>query len=374
VIALDAPPSLAAAPAGPAALAALIGQTVAGGARRDVLVWCPALAVPGGARALHRRLIEEAVAPLHLAPRVRLFSLPDGTLVACALPPGLPLTATEASLRGALEPAVAVRALRRLRLPEDAVAVLAVLEASLVDGGRALPISAPSAEMRTGLATLQALARADLSAHLRRQAVRRLDPEGGADAAWIDERPDWPMLVAHLGGGPQARPDPPLRAAVAARQAAEVARAGAAAVPLSLPLRPAAMGGEDWLRMDRVLPLAARRRVVLCLEFADLLRDPGPAMTALRFAALRGYRVALDLASGEMLPLLTPALFQELGRGWVLRLSWSEGLPASIAALGGGWQRGAEVWLARADRASAVAWGWSQGVRLFQGSLVDRLR
>ncbi|PZW50421.1 hypothetical protein C8P66_102109 [Humitalea rosea] len=371
---LDAPPALTAQPGGPAELAALIRQTVEGGARRELLLWRPALAVPGGARALHRRLIDEAAAPLRRAPRIRLFSLPDGTLVAAVLPPALALETAEASLRAVLDPAAAAVALHRLRLPEDAPRLLALLEASLI-GDRAAPAIAPDgAEMRTGPATLQALARADLSAHLLRQPVRRLDPEGGAGPAWVDERPNWPALVAHLGGASGERPDAPLRAAVAARQAAELGRAGPGAGAVSLPLAPAALATGDWLRMDQALPQAMRQRVILCLDLGDLLRAPGPAMMAVRFAGLRGYRVALEVAAAGALDLLTPALLQAMGPGALLRLGWSELLPASVSAMGGLQSLGAETWLAGADRSGAVAWGWSQGLRLFQGSLVDRLR
>lgn len=368
---LDAPPLIAAMPGGPADLAALVRHSIEGGGRREILVWRPSHAIAGGPRAHHRRLLEDAAAPLRMAPRLRLFRLPDGGLVAAAVPPAMALATAEAALRNVLEPGDAQRALRRLRLPEDATTILALLEASLIGplrAGARGDATASRGEQATRPAMLEALAQADLSAHLVRQTVCHLDHDGSAGPCWTDERPDWGALLATIGAAPDGRPDPALMAAVAGRQAAGIARAGR--VPFSLPLPPAAVGAEDWLRMDAALPLAARREVVVCLDLGGILRQPAEAALAARFCRLRGYGLAVDVPSPEALLLLTPLLLQDFP-GARLRVAWSDRLPRQGIALSA---FGAEVWLAGVDRASAVAWGWSQGIRLFQGPLVDRLR
>ncbi|WP_431282361.1 hypothetical protein ACQW02_23615 [Humitalea sp. 24SJ18S-53] len=372
---LDAPPLIAAMPGGPADLAALVRHAVEGGGRREILVWRPARAVSGGTRAHHRRLLDTAAAPLRMAPRLRLFRLPDGGLVASAVPPALALATAESALRNVLDPADADVALQRLRLPEDAVAILALLEASLIGPARPPGRDDPagdSAEAPTRPGMLEALGQADLSAHLVRQTVCRLDPDGSASPGWTDERPDWSSLLAIIGAASAGRPDVALMAAVAGRQAAGMARSGG--VPLSLPLPPMGVATDDWLRMDTALPAAARRGVTVCLDLGAILRQPTEAVLAARFCRLRGYGVAVDVASADALPLITPALLADFPEAR-LRLAWSNRLPRHVGALdalGDDW--GANVWLAGVDRAGAVAWGWSQGIRLFQGPLVDRLR
>ncbi len=373
---LDAPPHISALPGGPAELAALVRHAVEAGARREVLVWRPARAVAGGARAHHRRLLDEAAAPLRHAPRLRLFSLPDGGLVAAAVPPALALAAAEAALREVLDPDDTAAALRRLRLPEDAAALLGLLEDALMGGHRPAPIPpdmADAGEVTTDPAILRALDHADLSAHLARQSVCRLEPGGESRMLWTDERPDWRALMASLGAPAAARPDAALAATVAGRQAAGIAHGRTAATPLSLPMPPDAVVTEGWLRMDSALPAATRRQIVLCLDLAALLRQPDAALIAARYSALRGYPLAVDVAATEALALLAPGLWRDLP-GARLRLAWSESLPGRVRSLGGLQGMGPEIWLAGADRASAIAWGWSQGIRIFQGPLVDRLR
>lgn len=368
---LDAPPMITAMPAGPADLAALVRHCIEGGGRREILVWRPSRAVSGGTRAHHRRLLDDAAAPLRMAPRLRLFRLADGGLVAAAVPPAMALATAETALRNVLEPGDAQLALRRLRLPEDAATILAMLEASLIGPARSVARGDPGparGEQATRPAMLEALAQADLSAHLVRQTVCHLDPDGSAGPCWTDERPDWAALLTTIGAAAAARPDPALMAAVAGRQAAGIARAGR--VPFSLPLPPGAIRSEDWLRMDAALPAAARREIVACLDLGSILRQPAEAALAARFCRLRDYGLAVDVASPEALLLLAPALLQDFA-GARLRLTWSDRLPRQVHALG---DLGVEVWLAGVDRASAVAWGWSQGIRLFQGPLVDRLR
>ena len=115
------------------ALIRLLREAVAAAAAREALH----LRLGGLAALLRqshrRRLVEDALGLLHEANRIRLFWLPNADLVAVAPPGAERLREAEAALRillasgdnDASPPAVA-----RLRLPEEAAALVAAVEAS----------------------------------------------------------------------------------------------------------------------------------------------------------------------------------------------------------------------------------------------------
>ena len=86
----------------------------------------------------------------------------------------------------------------------------------------------------------------------------------------------------------------------------------------------------------------------------------------------QGMRLALDDTTPGLIALLPP---ERLGFDMV-RLRWSPDLPSAVPdAVRRLLQAAADrVVLAGVDRPAAIAWGWEAGIRLFQGSLIERRR
>jgi hypothetical protein len=357
---------------GAAALAVALREAVAREAVREVLVLSLADPQAGGNR-LRRRLLADALAPLRESRRVRLFDLPGGDLVALATPPA-PEMATAADALAALaeDPA----AVRRLALPGDAAAVLAAIERALGCAG-SLPTGvrpgAPPLDA-AGVASLaRALTQADLSPFQRCQMVCRIAPDTAPEPLFEDRRVPAASLVAALTGQDMAA-DPALarqaQRALDRRVIAALARAEtvAEARPAAVPLLPESLLGDGFPRLEAAWPRRARRVVTLVLPAGAMLADPGLGAAALDVARGGGWRLALDSAGPAELRALPAAA---LGIG-LLRVPFSAALVADPAALAAAC--GAEIWLAGADRAAAIAWGWENGVRLFQGRLVEKRR
>jgi len=97
-------------------LAALVRESVAAQAPRDVLHLRMAALAPELRRPHHRRLLRDALEPALAAARTRTFDLPNGDVIAVAPPPAHALAAAEQALLRALDGAA--MAVRRLRLPD----------------------------------------------------------------------------------------------------------------------------------------------------------------------------------------------------------------------------------------------------------------
>lgn len=368
-------------------LAALVRESVAAEAPREVLHLRLGALGPAMIRPHHRRLLRDALLGAMAAARARIFDLPNGDLVAVMRPPASLLDAAEAALAEALDPAAAP-AVRRLRLPEDAATLLTATAESLglEPGGAsaraagALPGPVLPPLDSAGLAAAErALATADLGSATIAQTVCRLDPDSGEPVPlWEDRRIAWPALAALLLPGRDLAGAPALARRLArageARLLAELARPAAQAEwrPVGMPLAPATIEGPGFARFAAALPAGRAAQVTIGLRPGDLLADPGAVARLGPGLRGRGFRLALDDAAPELLALLPP---ERLGVDLV-RLRWSPALPGAVpeamqGLLGTAPER---VVLVGVDRPAAIAWGWEAGLRLFQGPLVERRR
>jgi hypothetical protein len=356
------------------ALAHLVRDAVAAGAEREALHLRLSRLAPQLRFGHHQRLVEEALAPVLRPARSRLFSLPNGDLVAVSPPQGEHLQEAQRVLSTLLGGGAGAAL---LALPRDAVALMSAVEDALGLGAwppasvEAMPEGFFGPEALAGLE--RALQGASLACFLRRSPVCRLDPGGEAGFAWEEWRLAWPELRAALfdGADPAAAPwlARRLRRAAERRLLAEMAAPAEARHrgPIGLSLAAGTLEEEAFLRFDAVLSAGQRARTVVALPVEDLLADAEGFGFARALLRVRGYRVALDLAEPAQLALLSAeALGDDL-----LRLRWSPALPAEAALLP---PRREQVVLTGADRAAVIGWGWEQGITLFEGRLLTLLR
>ncbi|MGG5817202.1 hypothetical protein [Falsiroseomonas sp. HW251] len=365
-------------------LAALVRETVSAEAGREVLHLSLASLAAPLRRPNHRRLLRDMLDTALASSRTRIFELPNGDLVAVARAPAPGLLAAEAALRRGLDEAGETGALRRLRLPADAAALLATVSEALgLEPGEARPIEAPSGGRPLDTAELaaaeRALAQAELEPMTRAQQVCRLDPNGDRpETIWEDRRVDWAALAAAVLPGRDLGAAPGLlrrlRRAAEQRLLAGILRPASllAWKPVGLALSPATIEGAAFARFAESLPAGRAAEVTIGLRAAEMLADP---VALPRLAALlrrRGFRVALDEVRAGLLAMLPPERLPVD----LLRLAWSPSLPVdappAIEPLA---QAAPErIVLTGVDRAAAIAWGWEAGLRLFQGPLVERRR
>jgi hypothetical protein len=144
--------------------------------------------------------------------------------------------------------------------------------------------------------------------------------------------------------------------------------------PSGLPLLPASLGEEEFLRLDAVLPAIMRPQLTLGFSLPDILADPDAFAMARRFAGLRGYGTALDDLDAGLLPMLPKDNFG-LGK---LKLRFG----AALLALDGPGRAALEaalpaerdqVVLTGADEPVAIGWGWERGITRFQGRVIEQL-
>jgi len=368
-----------------AELAALVRDSVAANAVRDVLHLRIGALSADQRRPHHQRLLRDVLEPLMAAGRTRVFDLPNGDVVAVAPPPALGLETARIALLRALDSS-ATEVVRAMRLPEEAAQLLAATAHSL---GLDPDQNPPPPPRRRGvpiasndLVTAErAIGQADLEPVTMTQAVCRLDPEGGpARMVWEDRRIKWEALAEAVLPGVEIGSAPELQRRLARmaelRLLAELARPLAQRNwrPIGLSLTPATILSGGFGRFEAALPAGRRESVTLGMSPRDALADPAGFVAARDLARSHGFRVALDDTPATLLPLLPPA---RLGID-VLRLRWSAELPGipgpAIAALLGREAGGPLVVLSGVDRPAAIAWGWEIGIELFQGPLVERRR
>jgi hypothetical protein len=360
------------------ALAALVRESVTAGAERQALH----LRMSGLADRLkaehHHRLVREALEPLLRPTRSRLFELPNGDVVAVVPPRSSHVEAVTATLDTlfAADPDLAGKTYNALRLPQQAAALLSLVEDSLGAGAEEmLPAAGGVPFDSVGLAELErVLASASMAAHIRQRMVHRLRPGGeGPEPAWEEYRVATAELCAALLPGRDLGPAPRLgrrlKRLLDRRLLAELARPedirDRGRIGLSLTVQ--GLTDPEFLRFDSMLGQEARREVTIGLPVAEALADPEGFSFATGFCRARGYRLAIEEVAAATLGLLPmPGLGVD-----VVKLRWS----SELALLG---PRAASllpshpdaVVLTGVDRAAAVGWGWEQGITLFQGRLM----
>ena len=370
------PPPLTGPDGGAADLAALVRRCLASGSVRDVL-WLRLSRLPKALdRPHHRRLLREALALPQHARRARIFHLPDGDMAVATAPPDTLRPAVLRVLDGAADPDVIGQVVRAIRLPEESGALLAGLEESL---GLALPAveaapEPPVLEAEALAAILPGLTRADPAPYLRRQPVLRLTPQGESEVIADSIAPmpgalrDQLLPGCGLEGAPALAAR--LRLALETRMLAGITRPEwlAAPRPLQLSLSVAALTSDAFLALDSRLPGAVRPMLTLAVATGEVLSDPAGFALGRDLALSRGYGLALDAPGGAALALLPPA---RVGAGMV-RLAWADSLPGDPGPVAALMRAGMKVVLTGADRAAAIAWGWENGITLFQGRAMDR--
>ncbi len=362
-------------------LAAFAREAVRANVTREVLHLHAAALALELRRPHHRRLLEEALGPLRAAARTRVFDLPNGDIVAIAPPPAEPLEAAREGLLRLLDPAaVGEGAVRSLRLPGAAARLVLLATDSLGLNPPALPPMSPRPpgaplDIAALAAAERALAGADLESVTSAQTVCRLEPGGTLQRLWEERRVDWSALGALLLPGVDLGTAPALRRRLARllelRLLAASGRPQALLQwrPFGVALAPSAVAAPGFQRFDAALPAGRRAEVTISFRVADILADPEGYAFARGFLRDRGYRLAAEEVAPERpAPLLTASLGVDL-----LRLRWSPGL-LSVGAPTGLADTGVEPILAGVDRPGAIAWGWENGVRLFQGPLIEACR
>ena len=363
------------------ALAHFVRDAVAAGLVRDVLHLRLAGMAGGLRQGHHQRLVREALEPLLRPTRARVFELPNGDIVAVAPTEGRHLRSAEEQLAILFAAEERLPFFRR-RLPEEAAALLAAVEDSLVPGpapaespgmahlGTAPPPEAQALTAAELAAMERGLGHASLARFLVRRPVCRLAPgDAGPEVAWEEWELGWPELCGALlpGADPSLAPAlfRRLRRLVDRRlltelgRPAEARRLGRAGLRLALE----SIAEAEFLRLDTALGPEGRGRMTLGLSAEDALADPAGFGFARDFCRGRGWRVAIDLDAAELLAALpAAALAVDL-----IRLRWSPALPGLAAALP---EDRSRLVLGGADRAAAIGWGWEAGITLFEGRLL----
>jgi len=356
------------------ALAALVREATAAGIARDALHLGLAALPPQLRQPHHDRLVEEALAPALSPSRGRLFTLPNGDLVAVAPPGGPHLVAAQAALTALFAGLDVPPPLALLHLPRAAPTLLATLEAAITPQAAATAgIAAVDGLTSSELAAVErVLASASLDAFIvRRPAWRLRSGETEPETLWTEVTLDVAGLHARLlpGVDPGAAPAlaARLRGLLDRRLLAELARPDGAVrlPPAGIGLSLGCIGEPAFLRLDATLGTAGRGRMVFWFAAADLLADPVGWAYVRGFAAARGYRLGLDAPSPATLRLLPP---ERLGVALV-RLRWRPDFPEPGTALSAGWPP-EQVVLADVDRAAAIGWGWEAGITAFEGRLI----
>ncbi|MBX6745970.1 MAG: hypothetical protein IRY87_28385 [Acetobacteraceae bacterium] len=356
------------------ALIGLVREAVASGIPRQALHLRLARLAPRLRRGHHHRLVQEALEPVLRPSRARLFDLPNGDLVVVAPPDSPHLKEVEAALLTLLPLETAESALALLRLPEEAAALLAAVEAALVPGPEGPP-GAPEEGARFTAARLGMLERAlggvGLAAFLRHRPVCRLrSGDERPEVEFLDLRIALPELGVALGASADPATAPwlrrRLRRLLDRRLLAELARPEEARRlgPVGLCLSVASLTSAEFLRFEKVLGAAGRVQAVIGLLPEDILAEPEEFAFARDFCRARGFRLALEADSAPPLPL------DRLGLD-LLRLRWSPDLPRLGESLRATLPEDRErVVLTGADGAGAIGWGWEEGITLFEGRLL----
>lgn len=364
------------------ALAALARDCAASGSERRALV-VRLSRLPAELREpRHQRQLRDALAPMLRPTRGRVYELPGGDVVAVAPPPGDHLDHARATLLRLLPDLPPGEFFPELRLPEQSAALLAAVEDALGLAAAAGPDGAenedgpapPPAELD---AAERALASADISSFLRVSGLWRFGAEGatperlrGEIRVHLRDLAGALLPGFSLDASSEARRR--FRAAAERRLLADLARPHEARAlgAVSLPLSLAAATSPEFLRLEAALGAEGRKRLLVCLDPADVFADPSGVATLLAFARLRGWALGLDDAEPDVFPLLRHGAFA-LAR-LRFRPSLLSGPAGARAALDAALPADrSAVLLSGADGAAAVGWAWQRGISLLHGRVVE---
>lgn len=226
-----------------------------------------------------------------------------------------------------------------------------------------------------------ALAGADLSAHIRRQAVcavvGRAAPEPVFAEVYVSIADLREALVPHI----DLASDPwlflRLTQTLDRRVLSMLTRKDDKTLEqgFSINLNVQTILSEDFLRFDDGLAPGIHGAVVLELRAEDVFADLGAYFFARDFVRQRGYRLCIDGLTWRTLPFIDPG---RLGVDLV-KLNWSDDLPDIIDSEDGALAREAirstvsgRLILARCDEHRAIAFGQEHGITLFQGRAIDK--
>ncbi len=267
----------------------------------------------------HLRLARDAVEPLAMADRARVFALPNQDLIVvwrgeaqAALAQSLDAVRLLFEDDAALLPDPALLT-RVLTLPDDADRLLDIIDTSMrPDPFAATRPAAPGRKLDLGtLATIEsALTSADISRMVRRRAVCSRGEAGALRLRWeirlisIDELTDTLVPGTDITADPWLfrRLTRMLDRRMLALLAAPHELRGAG--PLGLSLNVSSVLSPEFLRFDAALSSALRGQVVIGIAAGDLLSDPAAFIFARDFARARQYRLMLRGITAELIDVL----------------------------------------------------------------------
>jgi hypothetical protein len=351
-------------------LESLVQEAAATGTAREALLLL--LSSLPRAQPHHLRLAVDALRPLTLADRARLFLLPghDAAIVWRGAAPDL-LAESLARLRTLFADAVPAETLtRHLVLPADGAVLLAAIAAGQRPAVAAVPEVARSPLDAPSLAALEAaLGAAELSRFARRRPVCALAPGGGMRLAWETRRFSLTELAETLAPGRDLKAEPwlfrRLTRVLDQRMMALVSapRELDGAGPFALPLNIASVLSPAFLRFDAALPARLRGAVAIVLRPEDVLADPPAFLFARGFVQARGFRLVLGGIDATLAGAFPPAA---TGFDHV-ELVWQAGLTGTtLAELG---VSPSCVVLSGVACAAALEWALSQSVAHVSGVL-----
>ena len=361
-------------------LEALVHETLSTATARQALLLRLSTLPRALAQPHHLRLAVEALAPLTMADRARLFVLPnhDAAVVwrgpaTAALADSLTRLRTLFADAAPSEETLAFNPdsiARHLGLPEEADLLLGAITASRQPPPAPRPTAPNTPLDPAALTALEAaLARADLSRFARRRPVCAVIPGQGLKPAWESRRFSLAEIAETLTPDRDLTADPWLfrrlthsldrrmLALLAAPQ--ELDGAGPFAVALNI----ASVLSPAFLRFDAALPARLRGHVTIAVRPEDVLCDPPAFLFARDFTQARGYRLLL----AGITPAIVGAFPPEATGINHVELAWRPELAiTTLAAIG---LPAKNTVLAGVDTSAALDWARAQGVPYVTGLL-----
>lgn len=366
-------------------LEALVHETLSTATVRQALLLRLSILPRALAQPHHLRLAVEALAPLTMADRARLFVLPnhDAAVVwrgpaAAALADSLgrlrtlfadaaPSEEIATAGMGAFNPDSIAR---HLGLPEEADLLLGAINASRQPPPAPRPTPPNTPLDPAALAALEAaLARADLSRFARRRPVCAVIAGQGLKPAWEARRFSLTEIAETLIPDRDLTADPwlfrRLTRSLDRRMMALLAapRELDGAGPFAITLNIASVLAPAFLRFDAALPARLRGHVAIAVRPEDVLSDPPAFLFARDFTQARGYRILL----AGITPALAAAFPPDATGIDHVELAWRPELATTTLATIG--LPAKNTVLARVDTTAALDWARAQSVPYVTGLL-----